>query len=65
MRVPLRPTEISLNDPMVLNDTEWYSMIFNGIPLALFFLIKHNILLQKCVWSDEFVNEVDRKNPTN
>ena len=36
LRVPLIPTEISLNGPMVLNDTEWYSMVFSGIPLVLF-----------------------------
>ena len=28
--------EISLNGPMVLNDTEWYSMVIMCIPLALF-----------------------------
>ena len=26
LRVPLSPTEMSLNGPMVLNDTEWYSV---------------------------------------
>ena len=36
MRVPLSPAEISLNGPMVLNDTEWYSMVISGIQLALF-----------------------------
>ena len=36
MRVPLSPTEISLNGPVILNDTEWYSMVIIGIPLALF-----------------------------
>ena len=35
MRVPLS-SEISLNGPMVLNDTEWYSIVISGIPLALF-----------------------------
>ena len=30
------PAEISLNGPMVLNGIQWYSMVFNGIPLALF-----------------------------
>ena len=35
MRVSLSPTEIALNGSMVLNDTEWYSMV-SGIPLALF-----------------------------
>ena len=34
--VPLSPAEISLNGPMVLNGIQWYSMVFNGIPLALF-----------------------------
>ena len=37
LRVPLSHTEISLNGPMVPNDTEWYSMVINGIPLALFY----------------------------
>ena len=32
----MSPTEIALNGPMVLNDAEWYSMVFSGIPLALF-----------------------------
>ena len=36
LRVPLSLAEISLNDPMVLNDTEWYSMVISGMPLALF-----------------------------
>ena len=36
LRVPLSPTEISVNGPMVLNDTEWYSMVISGIPLALY-----------------------------
>ena len=36
LTVPLSPTEIPLNGPMVLNDTEWYSMVFSGIQLALF-----------------------------
>ena len=36
LRVPLTPAEIALNGPMVLNDTEWYSMVISGIPLALF-----------------------------
>ena len=36
LTVPLSPTEISLNGPMVLNDTEWYSMVISGIPLPLF-----------------------------
>ena len=36
LRVPLSPTEISLNGPMVLNDTEWYSMVTSSTPLALF-----------------------------
>ena len=31
----LSPTEISLNGPIILKDTEWYSFVFNGIPLAL------------------------------
>ena len=43
LRVPLSPTEISLNGPMVLNDTEWYSMVFNGIPLARFCKGNENI----------------------
>ena len=30
------PTETSLNGPMILNDTERYSMVSTGIPLALF-----------------------------
>ena len=34
--IDMSTTEISLNGPMVLNDTEWYSMVFSGIPLALF-----------------------------
>ena len=37
LRVPLSPAEISLNGPMVLNDTEWYSMVISGMQLALFF----------------------------
>ena len=36
LTVALSPTEIPLNSPMVLNDTEWNSMVFSGIPLALF-----------------------------
>ena len=36
LRVSLRPAKISLNGLKVPNDTEWYSMVFNGIPLALF-----------------------------
>ena len=36
LRVPLSPTEISLNGSVVQNDTEWYSMVISGIPLALF-----------------------------
>ena len=36
LTVPLSPTEIPLNGPMVLNDTDWFSMVFSGIPLALF-----------------------------
>ena len=36
LTVPLSPTEIPLNGPKVLNDTEWYPMVFRGIPLALF-----------------------------
>jgi len=27
--VPLSPTEILLNGPMVLNDTEWYCKVFS------------------------------------
>ena len=34
LRVPLSPTEIPLNGPIVLNGTEWYSMVISGIPLA-------------------------------
>ncbi len=34
LRLPLSPTKISLHGPMVLNDTEWYSMVMSGIPLA-------------------------------
>ena len=33
LRVPLSP-KISLNGPMVLNDTEWYSNVISGIPLT-------------------------------
>ena len=36
LRVPLSPIEISLNDPMILNATEWYSMVISGIPLPLY-----------------------------
>ena len=36
LRVPLSPVEISLNGPMALSDTEWYSMVISGMPLALF-----------------------------
>ena len=36
LRVPLGLAELSLNGPMVLNDTEWYSMVISGIPVALF-----------------------------
>ena len=36
LRVSLSPAETSLDVPMVLNDTELYSMVINGIPLALF-----------------------------
>ena len=36
LRVPLNPIEISLNGPLVLNDTEWYSVVFSCMPLALF-----------------------------
>ena len=36
LRVLLSPAEISLNGPMVLNDTERYSTVISGIPLALF-----------------------------
>ena len=36
LRVPLSPTEISLNVPTVLTDTEWCSMVISGIPLAFF-----------------------------
>ena len=32
LRVPMSP-KISLNDPIVLNDNEWYSMVISGIPL--------------------------------
>ena len=32
----MSPADISLTGPMVLNDTEWYSMVVNGIPLSLF-----------------------------
>ena len=31
----MSPAEISLNDPKVLNDMEWYSTVISGIPLAL------------------------------
>ena len=30
LKIPLIPTEVPSNG------TEWYSMVFNGIPLALF-----------------------------
>ena len=33
LRVPPSP-KISLNGPMVLNDTEWYSNVISGIPLT-------------------------------
>ena len=36
LTVPLSLTQIPLNGPMVLNDTEWYSVVFSGIPMALF-----------------------------
>ena len=36
LSVPLSPAEISLNGPMVLSGIQWYSMVFNGIPLAVF-----------------------------
>ena len=36
LKIPLSPVEISLNGSMVLNDTQWYSMVISGIPLALF-----------------------------
>ena len=36
LTVPLSPAEMSLNGPMVLNDTEWYSTVISGIPLTLF-----------------------------
>ena len=36
LNYPKSPAEISLNGPMVLNDTEWYSVVISGIPLALF-----------------------------
>ena len=36
LRVPLSPAEISVNGPMVFSGIQWYSMVFNGIPLALF-----------------------------
>ena len=35
MTVLPSPIEIPLNGPMVLNDTELYSVVFSGIPLAL------------------------------
>ena len=35
LTVPLSSDEISLNGPMVLNDTEWYVMVISGIPLAV------------------------------
>ena len=31
LRVPLSPTKISLYGPMVLNDTEWYSMVYHSL----------------------------------
>ena len=31
LRVPLSPTEISLDCPVVLNDTEWYSMVYHWL----------------------------------
>ena len=36
IEIPLSPAELSLNGPMVLNDTEWYSLVISSIPLALF-----------------------------
>ena len=30
MRLPLSLVEISLNGAMVLNDTQWYSMVISG-----------------------------------
>ena len=31
LSVPMRHTEISLNGPMVLNDTEWYSVVYHWL----------------------------------
>ena len=31
LRVPLSPAETSLTGPMVLNDTEWYSMVISWL----------------------------------
>ena len=45
LKVPPSPIEIVLNGPMVLNDTEWYSMVISGIPLALF--CKGHLLLRR------------------
>ena len=36
LTVPLSPTEILLNSQMVLNDTEWYSMVFSAVSLIPF-----------------------------
>ena len=36
LRVPLSHADTSFNGPMVLNDTEWHSVVISGIPLALF-----------------------------
>ena len=41
LRVPLSPAEISLIGPMVLNGTEWYSVVISGIPLDLFYKGTH------------------------
>ena len=43
LRVPLSTAEISLNGTMVMDDTEWYSMVFSGIPLPLFSKGNENI----------------------
>ena len=45
LRVPLSPAEISLNGPMVLNDTECYSSVISGIPLALFVRVIPRVLI--------------------
>ena len=48
LTVPLSSSEIPLNGPVVRNDTEWYSMGFSGIQLALF--CKSSLLERLARW---------------